>query len=177
MYFNFYSFLLFCFKGNIFLSIVLQCWLNVWFSSREPKSSSHFHVSDSKSLLNLLPEINLWLHVSPQLLCFMLTLQSRCSRLWSEAHFFWSSESSSTWLSRLKCSRASFSCISRTCSSCSKEQTLPKKQTKTDVTFYFPAKSDVSPGSFFFLKIASLFFDFILFQATKQLQKQLIFSV
>lgn len=53
-------------------------------------------------------------------------LQSRCSRLWSEAHFLWSSDSSSTWLSRLKCSLASFSCISRTCSSCSKEHTLPK---------------------------------------------------
>lgn len=59
---------------------------------------------------------------------FVLTLQSRCSRLWSEAHFLWSSESSSTWLSRLKCSRASFSCISRTCSSCSKEHTLPRYQ-------------------------------------------------
>lgn len=56
-----------------------------------------------------------------------LTLQSRCSRLWSEAHLRWSSDSSSTWLSRLKCSRASFSCISRTCSSCSKEHTLPKR--------------------------------------------------
>lgn len=58
----------------------------------------------------------------------LLTLQSRCSRLWSEAHFRWSSESSSTWLSRLKCSRASFSCISRTCSSCSKEHTFPRSQ-------------------------------------------------
>lgn len=62
------------------------------------------------------------------LLWVVLTLQSRCSRLWSEAHFLWSSESSSTWLSRLKCSRASFSCISRTCSSCSKEHTLPRYQ-------------------------------------------------
>ena len=59
---------------------------------------------------------------------FMLTLHSRCSRLWSEAHFLWSSESSSTWLSRLKWSRASFSCISRTCSSCSKEHTFPTDQ-------------------------------------------------
>lgn len=58
----------------------------------------------------------------------LLTLQSRCSRLWSEAHLRWSSESSSTWLSRLKCSRASFSCISRTCSSCSKEHTFPRWQ-------------------------------------------------
>lgn len=58
----------------------------------------------------------------------VLTLESRCSRLWSEAHFLWSSESSSTWLSRLKCSLASFSCISRTCSSCSNEQTFPGSQ-------------------------------------------------
>lgn len=60
------------------------------------------------------------------LIWLMLTLHSRCSRLRSEAPFLWSSESSSTWLSRLKCSRASFSCISRTCSSCSKEQTFPR---------------------------------------------------
>lgn len=47
--------------------------------------------------------------------------------MWSEAHFRWSSKISSTWLSRLKCSRASFSCISRMCSSCSKEHTFPER--------------------------------------------------
>lgn len=36
----------FCFF--LFLMVTLQCWLNIWFSSLEPKLSFHFCVSDSQ---------------------------------------------------------------------------------------------------------------------------------
>lgn len=115
-------------------------------------------------LLQLWAEVNIWMRgggsynaeraeKSPGwrqtvTVCLPLTLQSRCSRLWSEAHLRWSSESSSTWLSRLKCSRASFSCISRTCSSCSKEHTLPRRQKKsTNQDAGAAAKSSASEAS------------------------------
>lgn len=54
-----------------------------------------------------------------------LTCTSSWSRFLSATAFFCSSGSSSTQTSRPKCSRASFSCISRTCSSCSKEHSFP----------------------------------------------------
>lgn len=54
-----------------------------------------------------------------------LTCASSWSRFLSATTFFCSSGSSSTHKSRPKCSLASFSCISRTCSSCSKEHSFP----------------------------------------------------
>lgn len=71
-----------------------------------------------------------------------LTCASSWSRFLSAAAFFCSSGSSSTQTSRPKCSRASFSCISRTCSSCSKEHSFPAPMAESR---HSPPALDPSP--------------------------------
>lgn len=90
-----------------------------------------------------LTHIDLWLLVYIHVL---LTFNSNLSMLVSQACLRWSSGISSTSPYRSKCSRASFSCISLTCSIWSIEHSLPEskgKDNRMTVTRYLEYLCDI----------------------------------